>query len=384
MALTLLFADSFAHYNDTSLKWSTGGGVFDVTPARVRTGPQSLRIQDGDSPILTPFFPLPMFTVGVAWQTSVLSGEIIYDLIDSVSGESQLFLVQLASGAIEVRTGPGAGVLIGRTAAGILTPNVFWYIELTARLNPGFLVLPRQVILTVTSAAGVPAIVLNISGFVTSQVTADTLVWHGPVGADHAWIADFYLAEWDGVGDSVYGAPKIYGAVFPIADGPVEVWEPPFPAAPFSDSAAPWFSQVAAQPQNTASFISLSEPVDPSWPPVNQSFQFDVSAVPASSAVAAVQVACLWAFEAASIAVNFASVGAYAGYTGALVTSFQLGQGLNLNPLFSLPILNPATLPFFFYCTAFTVNPVTGFPWVLAEFSGATPLLLGPATIVLI
>lgn len=195
MALTLLFADSFAHYNDTSLKWSTGGGVFDSTPARVRTGPQSLRIQDGDSPTLTPFFLAGFFTVGVAWQTSVLAGEIIYALVDSATGERQLFLVQLASGAIEVRTGAGAGVLIGVTAPGVLTSGVFWYIELTARINPGFLVLPTQVILTVTSAAGVPAIVLNVSGFVTSQTTVDLLVWHGPVGADHAWIADFYLAE---------------------------------------------------------------------------------------------------------------------------------------------------------------------------------------------
>jgi len=51
MGVTLVFADSFAHYNNTALKWSTGGGVFESNLAHVRTGPHSLRIQSGNSSV---------------------------------------------------------------------------------------------------------------------------------------------------------------------------------------------------------------------------------------------------------------------------------------------------------------------------------------------
>lgn len=187
------------------------------------------------------------------------------------------------------------------------------------------------------------------------------------------------------MGDSIYGAPKIYGAVFPIADGPVEAWIPPVGLSePFSGSLSPWFSQIAAQPQNVGSFISRDDSLSlNAWPSVNQSFQFDASAVPGASAIAAVHVACLWSFEAASKQMD-GNIEIYVGYTGTPVNSFISGGAVNFNPLFSgslfsVPLVNPATLPFHYYCAPFTVNPVTGLPWVLAEFSGGTPLLLGPA-----
>src|SRR5216683_2540990 len=91
MAVSLTFADSFAHYDNTALKWSTGGGVFETNPAHVRTGLQSLRVTLGNAPKITNFdypvnssaatiFQPTRYVVGMGWQTSNLNGDTIFEL----------------------------------------------------------------------------------------------------------------------------------------------------------------------------------------------------------------------------------------------------------------------------------------------------------------
>ena len=79
--MDLQFADSFAHYDNAGipLKWDSAGGSIETGSTHLRMGgPQSLRIQAGDSPSKN--LCGSRYTVtGFAWQTEVLSGEVIFE-----------------------------------------------------------------------------------------------------------------------------------------------------------------------------------------------------------------------------------------------------------------------------------------------------------------
>jgi hypothetical protein len=377
MGLQLKFADSFAHYNDTSLKWSSGGGAFETNLAHVRTGPQSLRIQAGNAPSILNFNfpadalafaiqPFASFTLGFAWQTQSLAGEIMVELWDIANlapspAERQFFLVQNANGSISVRTGSGLGTVIGTTAAGVLTIGPWWYIELTVDMNGATLVL------TVTDAANLAVVALNVSGFATSQGIIDSLLWGGPSGANSAWIADFYFAFWDTLAPSTLGAPKIYGLPVPITpDGFGRLNNAP-DASPFNVSAPPYFSQVNTIPQNTGVFIAR-EDVAGFFPfTIGQGFVYDVSQIPGGSVVAAVQACHLWSMGHDTDG-NVPAPSPFMGYTGGGIGDFAFGSlkaGLVDSPFLYVPF-------------PFDQNPVSAAPWVLAEFSGPTAFQVGP------
>lgn len=375
MAVSLIFADSFAHYNNTALKWSSGGGVFETDLAHVRTGPQSLRIQAGDSPsILNFLFPVDSgavtiagyarFTLGFAWQTQSLAGETIVELWDTAGvapapAERQFYLIQNANGSISVRTGNGAGTLIGTTAAGILTIGPWWYIELTVDLVAATLEL------TITDAGGVAVSVLSASAFTTTQIFVDSLFWGGPSGANSAWIADFYFGAWDTFAPGVLGAPKIYGLSVPNADGQGALG--PGAPPPFNVSAAPWWSQVNTLPQQTAVFISRDLEVGDFWTnPIAQAFQHDVSSVPVGATVAALQVTMLISMDHDGSA-GVPQAGTYQGNTGDAGSFNQQGTKSGL-----------VDSPFLFYPFPFDQDPINVAPWTVAEFSGPTAFQIGP------
>ncbi len=382
MAVSLTFADSFDHYDsDTDLKWSTGGGTLETDPDHVRTGAQSLRIQAGDSPSLTNFpYPVnvnatvisqpPRFTVGFAWQTSSLAGETIIRLMCNrdtdgqtplVPPQRQFILVQNADGSISVYTGNGlTPTLIGSTVAGILTVGPFWYLEFSADMIGGTLSL------TVTDDLNTATEVLTASGFVTTQPHIDGLEWGGPSGLNSAWIDDFYFADWDTVAPAVMGAPKIYGAVVPSADG-VGVRNAVADPTPYNVTSAPYFSQVNEEPQNTGSFIAR-EDVDGFFPfSLGQGFQFDVSQVPGGATIAAIQAVVMWSFGH-DIDGNAPNPDIWAGPTGGTVSDF--GHFRQKDGL--------VDSPFLFLTFAFDTNPQTGDPWTVAEFSGGTAYQIGP------
>lgn len=390
MGVTLVFADSFAHYNDTALKWSTGGGVFDTTPARVRTGPQSLRIQAGNSPSINNFeFPvdtaggafgfvttLNQFAVGFAWQTQSLAGETVCELWTKLAGgqlsvplvpaQRQFLLVQNANGSISIFTGNDpTPTLIGTTAAGVLTVGPFWYIELSVDM------VGNALLLTVTNASGVASVVLTASGYTTSQPNIDALLWGGPSGGNSAWVADFYVGAWDGIGPAVptvIGAPKIYGLSVPKADGQERLaTQPGVTLPPFDVTAAPFWPQVSAIPQNTASFMER-DPYLGNYPaPFGQGFEFDVSSVPIASTVAALQINMLISEAEAGVGQGVPIASVLRAFTGDPLPPFDSGVKNG--------IVNG---PFLFYPFPFNLNPSSGAPWTVAEFSGPTAMQLGP------
>ena len=373
--LSLVFADSFAHYNDTALKWSSGGGVFETDPIHVRTGPQSLRIQAGDSPsILNLRFPVntgafaiqpfASFTLGFALQIQSLTGETIVELwctanLSPSPAERQFFLVQNSDGSISVLTGSGTGTLIGTTAPGVLTIGPWWYIELTVDMNATTLVL------TVTDAANVVSTVFSASGFATSQTIIDSLFWGGPSGANSTWIADFYFAFWDGLAPSVIGAPKIYGLVVPNADGFGKL-DPGRTPPPFNVTAAPWWSQVNIIPQQTVVFIQRNnEAGDVFANPIGQAFQYDVSTLPAGATIGPLQVT-MFISMAHDVSGSVPQVSTLQGNTGDVGSFNSYGNLAGLDSTF------------LFYPFPFDQDPVNLVPWTIAEFTGLSAFQIGP------
>src|ERR1035437_4874677 len=270
MGLNLGFADSFAHYDSAGipLKWDSAGGSIETGSTHFRMGgPQSLRIQKGDSPSKL-LFANGYTVTGFAWQTEALSGEAIFEqwaialvdpappdgqlfLIHNADGsihreilppERQLFLIQNADGSISLWSGNDpTPTLIATSAPGVLTVDTWWYIELSSELG---LERTPQCAVTITDVAGNPIQVISTSGFTTTQPNFDTILWGGPTTPNYAWIDSFYfLAGWDGLGDptAVFGAPKIYGQCIPISDGVpyAGAFSPPQPI-PFPDAGPPW------------------------------------------------------------------------------------------------------------------------------------------------
>ena len=381
MGLQLDFADSFAHYNTAGigLKWTTAGGAIETNPSRVRTGLQSLRIQAGDSP--TKVLNGDGYNlVGFGWQTEVLSGETIVNLISSgASPTSQLYLVQNSDGSISLWSGQGP-TLLATSAPGVLTVNAWYAIEINVQQIPAF-VGPVQCIVTVTPAVGTVTQIINVTGFVTSDTSWDTLEWGGPAAPYHAWVADFYfMADWDSLGDplALLGAPQIYGRCVPLADGLDHVsFNTIGKTIAFPGTAAPWWSQVNEIPQNSAAPIfetdeSVTNPgTIGGWIVCGQCFQIDVSTVPVGSAIAALQVTILYGATAGTNR-NNSVPSQFVHYTGTPSNYFVSGGGNAWN------IAPNTTLPFKFYEFGLVANPITNLPWVLAEFSGASALQVGP------
>ena len=388
MAVFLLFADSFAHY-DTSfgLKWSSPGGAFETDPAHIRTGPQSLRIQDGDSPSIVNFaYPTNVlndvgqgpgpggnvrFVTGFGWQTSSLAGETICELWAywDIDGAvllpvplRQFFLVQNANGSISVWTGNAGGeTLIGTTSAGVLTVGPFWYIEFSVNM------LTNELVLTVTGAANVATQVLIASGYTTTENHADRFFWGGPSGLDSAWVSDFYLARWDGEAPAVAGAPKIYGEVVPISPDGLGRLGASVSLAPFNETAAPFFSQVNELPQDTADYIGR-EDVDGFFPfTMGQAFVYDVSSVPDGSEVFAVQAVHMWSMGH-DIDGNVPAPTPWAGVGGTGINDYVFSQGKG----------GLVDSSFLFLTYPFDTNPVSGLPWSLDDFSGPDAMQIGP------
>ncbi len=384
--LNLQFADSFAHYDSAGIpfKWDSAGGAIETDSAHLRMGgPQSLRIQQGDSPSKL-LFASGYTVTGFAWQTEVLSGEVIFEQwaiasVDPAPPERQLFLVQNANGSISLWAGNDpAPTLIATSAPGVLTVGPWWYIELSSEL--GLLGSP-QCMVTVTDAAGNAVQVISAAGFATTQPSFDTLLWGGPGAPYHAWIDGFYfLSGWDGLGDptAVLGAPKIYGRCVPISDGvPYAGVFIPTQPVPFPDTGPPWFSLVNSIPQDTSTFMLENQVivggVEHSFPVQGRGFPVDVSGVPAGSPIVALQLSILYSFAGGETVAFNGYPGRMIGYTGQSDSDFSRAGGNAV--LADVPNL---VIPFRFYEYGFRLNPQTDLAWDLTEFTGSTALQFGP------
>jgi hypothetical protein len=394
MSFVTHFADGFGHYDTAGipLKWSTSGGSIDTTAGKTRTNGRSLKIQAGSSPTLVPngnqgsggkgIAGNGPSIIGFAWQTQTLAGETILQLQEYSSGDIQIKMVQNSDGSISLFNGL-LGQLIGKSSAGILTTNAFYYLELMVNLNPFSFLDVTQAVLTITpDATHVAQQVINVTGFSSSQFSFNALLWGGPASPNFAWVADFYnQSQWTGEGDvtAVIGAPKIYDCV-PKADGldfvnPGET-NPPQTIA-FPGTAAPWWNQINEIPENTAApifeTIGVNSVMSPVWAIVGQGFIFDVSAIPAGSTIAAVQVVNMFGAASGSIPNIGEDPGAFAFRTGD--TPPTEPQSVSSAQPWSL---DNQTSPFVFYCFPYDTNPIVPGQITQAQLSGAQALQFGP------
>ncbi len=290
----------------------------------------------------------------------------------------QLYLVQNANGSISLWSGQGP-TLIATSAPGVLAVGPFWYIEFGSVINPGT-ATPAALVTVTSSPGGVATQVINASGFSTGQIQWDTLTFGGPSGPSHAWVADFYLLDlWDSTGDpfQVAGAPKIYGLNKPIADGVQLILpiNPPPPSAAFPGTAPPLWSQIDTIPEQTATFIYISNENPPgtlqAMPIVGQGFQFDVSSVPSGSTIFAVQLTALAEFVQGDRSIVIAPEPAgLNGFSNQTANDFQQFSATHYN-------VTAIFGAFQFFEVSFQADN-NGNPFTLAHFSGPTPIQIGP------
>ena len=399
--LGLNFVDGMQHYDQAGLPlmWAVPSyvvpapsniGTVDTNPAHARTGTQSIRLQAGDAPVKQ-FSGLGNAVVGFGWRTESLAGETIFELWNYLSTgglpERQLFFVQNANGSISLWSDPGP-TLLATSAAGVLTTNAYYYLEIYTQLLTGY-ILPVQCFLTVTpDATGTATQVINETGFTTTQSSWDTLIFVGPSGADFANIADFYEQDsWDGLDDplAILGAPKWYMGV-PIADGLdyVAVFVPA-QTVYWNGTAAPWFSQVNIVPEQTATYVyrfdnGMPLPDISGWPYGGLTYSLDVSAIPPGSSLCGVAVVALLAAAAADASLPDAEVSILTGWSNfkgsPANTARNLGSGLvqyDISP-------GDPPVPFAYKVTGSTQNPLTLAAWQLSEFTGPTAVQLGTIT----
>ena len=128
--MSLVFVDSFDHYDTVDQKWDAGGADFNTDPAFVRTGTQSLAPGGGGFDTLPrKNFPhVNTMTVGFAFIISSFAGTstIMFFFNQSGGGFQTGTLTLEPDGSISIQV---AHVTIGNTVGNLIIPNSFAYIE---------------------------------------------------------------------------------------------------------------------------------------------------------------------------------------------------------------------------------------------------------------
>ena len=280
----------------------------------------------------------------------------------SFSGEPQIFLVQNLDDSLSIYTTNPGPVLIATSAPGVLVMGAWNYIEVAADLAAALCTV------TVTDAAGVAVQVIDAAGFSPGSTLIDSFALVGPNSPAFGWVADFYYGNGQ-AGDvtTLLGAPKIYCAV-PQVDGDQFIggFDPP-QTIPFPGTAAPWWSQVDAIPDNPGSYIFRNQ-VNGGFPALAQGFYVDASAIPAGSTIAGVGASIMYAFAADTAPDHLATNESLPGdWTNGADRNYNVNAG---QPDVAIDI-DGAPLPFAFWVCASTTDP-GGNPFVLSGFSDGT------------
>jgi len=138
--MSLVFIDSFAHYNTLLQKWNSGdeGLVsFNTDPAFIRTGPQSLRVFSeafGTAPTIN-FTKRAEMVAGVAVYVASLSvGSSAFQFYELGDGDGYQILIQ-TNGAIALQVNSGGSQ--GQSAPGTIAAGQFYYIEARIQFKNG-------------------------------------------------------------------------------------------------------------------------------------------------------------------------------------------------------------------------------------------------------
>ena len=387
-----VFADSFGHYNTAGieLKYSTVGGSLQNNPLNVRTlqsAPalsQSLEIQAGDAPTIINFTcpadtsqtysvapQFYNFAVGLAYKTGALNGTI-FTLIRNLNispspPETLLYLVLNADGSLSLYT--SGAVLVGSSAAGVISTGQFYYITLSADIG-GFsetTFATVNVVNCTTLAAGVD--VISVSGFTLIDQFIDEIDFSGPASPDHAWVNDFYIQDLSD-GSTVPFAPNIL-ACLPNADGTaLNIWVPNN-SQPWQPTSSAHFPLVNPVPEDESTGIQWNVGyLTGQAPQCAETLRYDCSGLPDGRAIQSIQAAALAKY-----------VGTLGSGFGLIGPGFYFQQNSDGTPWNGnvTPFTAKPAMPFVFFFSENDVDPVANNPWLVSDWKSGV-WQAGPTT----
>jgi hypothetical protein len=214
--MALLFCDSFDHYTTVLEKWSSVV-TMSISSGNGRNGTASIRGSNSYQRSVTKSLGVTVASliVGVAYRTSdysgISTGNQVISLLDS--GSLQLEVRILTTGRLRITRN---GTTLG-TGTTVLTPSVFYYIELKATINNS----TGSAVLRINGTTE-----LNLSGIDTqntANATVDTLQLGGGLNEGGVFNMDFddlYVSDTTGSSptNDFLGDTRIE-AIFPNGNG---------------------------------------------------------------------------------------------------------------------------------------------------------------------
>ena len=375
MAITsLLFSDSFGHYDDTSLKWTIAGGS--ISTANPRTGTRCLDI--GASAGHPGAATYGNITVGAAFRVPT-EGTLQRTLLDALNtdyAETTFSLRQEVDGAVSLLV---LGAVVATSVPGVMVAEKYTYLEVAVHF------FQEEIHVFATGEDNITAEILN-QPIVVPNPYVQVVMFGGTAGGGTDWegkIADVYLAAWDGADPKTLSAPRIY-CCMPIEDGHVLIGAfSPVQTDAFADAGAPgpYVPLVSAVPEDTSTFIEelevVVDDVEQGMNICGRAFKVDVSGVPPGSTIAALQCNILYQFSAGeTTALNFADAGVLLPRTNESdPINWWRAFGQN-QPVNVLDFPNETSIYKFAYSP--NVADDNGLPFDLADFTGPSAWQFGP------
>jgi hypothetical protein len=223
--MSLVFVDSFDHYDTVDQKWDNGGAIFNTDPAFVRTGIQSLAPGGGafDTLPRKDFPHVDTMTCGVAFILSSFAGnDTVFFFFNQSGGGFQTGTCTVnPDGSLTLSV---AHVTIGTTVAGLIVPNSYAYIEFQGT----FTVVNGSCILRVNGQ-----VVFTFSGDMTGGVGQEGVDGFFLPGSNllNFFYDDLYLLNTTNSGiptapnDTFLGAVQIYAILPDLDETPLD-WTP--------------------------------------------------------------------------------------------------------------------------------------------------------------
>lgn len=219
--MSMIFVDSFDHYDSIPEKWDAGSAQFTSDPALVRTGEHAILLP-GDA---FPALPKINFTnrttciVGMAIHPATLAEIRLFSFFNNSVNDGQVGLRMQSDGSLTVTTGNVNDVL-GVTAPGLIVAGVYNYVELKATM---IATLPTGSIeVRVNGQTALLKTNIPTTRFANG---ADQLILQGSQLVD-VYCDDLYLLDnLGGVNDDFWGAVRIYKVMPDANETPLD-WVP--------------------------------------------------------------------------------------------------------------------------------------------------------------
>lgn len=239
--MTLLFMDSFDHYDTAQVgtKYTSGGGVIDTTTKR--TGRGSLQLTGGSGVLKNLDANTATVIIGFAYRTTIFNG-FIARLGDA--NTYQVYLELNLNGTINIVRGNGSVIA---TSVLSLQTNQWYYIELKVVFSD-----TGSAVLRVNEVEWINANPADTTQTTNNYANFFQLIGVGAGGS--CYFDDLYVCNSSGSVNNDFLGDVQVEAIMPNADGSQNDWTP--------SAAADHYTLVDEIPPATADYISSSNAGD--------------------------------------------------------------------------------------------------------------------------